>query len=485
MKNNFNIEDKYIPTFGVEIHAQLKTRTKAFSPAKNDLNTKENININPIDLGYPGEKPLVNKKMIEFGYRIAKVLKANVAKQISFDRKNYHYPDLAKGFQITQYYQPIGTKGKFTIVNQDGKEKDIFISDIHLEEDTAKKIELTDVLIGYDFNRAGIPLIEIVSGHKNFQNINDVLNYVKQIANQLVFIEVNDGKLFKGSFRVDVNISVRNKKDKKLGTRVELKNLNSFNNIKLALEAEIKDQIEKIETGKKVLKVTKKFDEKSNKTIFIRRKTSLMEYNYIPEYNIPIINLDEKSLEEFNKFKIIDTQLLRKKFIEKKYLQNEIDFILSSPKIYNLYQELLNLNIEEKKILSFLTTNLQRQFNLLKIDSLSFNLDHKLIAKIIKLYNENKITTTDSNKLLSNLILNKDISKNLDFFKNQIQFSEIKLKEIILEIIKENNKISNQYNERPERVEKFIVGQLMKISKGKANPKLAMKLIKDYFTKNE
>lgn len=485
MKNSFYIQDKYIPTFGVEIHAQLKTKTKAFSPAKNDLNAKENTNINPIDLGYPGEKPLVNKKMIEFGYRIAKVLNVKMAKQISFDRKNYHYPDLAKGFQITQYYQPIGTRGKFTIINQEGKEKDIFISDIHLEEDTAKKIELNNGLVGYDFNRAGIPLIEIVSGHKSFQTIDDVSNYVKQVANQLVFIEVNDGKLFKGSFRVDVNVSVRNKNEKKLGTRVELKNLNSFNNIKLALEAEIEDQIKKIEKGEKVLKVTKKFDEKSGKTIFIRKKTSLKEYNYIPEYNIPIINLDKKSLDEFDKFKIIDTQLLRKKFIAKKYFENEIDFILSSLKIYNFYQDLLELKIDEKKILSFFTTNLQGQFNLLKIDPLEFNLDAKVISQILKLHLENKITTTKLNQFINNLLLNQDITKDLKFFQDQIQFSEQELEKLIIEIIDSNRNITDQYHNRPERVEKFIVGQLMKISKGKANPKLAMKLIKDYFTKNE
>src|ERR1051325_4635382 len=485
MKNNFIIDDNYIITFGVEIHAQLKTKTKAFSPSKNDLNAKENTNINAIDLGYPGEKPLVNKKMIEFGYRIAKVLNTKIAKQISFDQKNYHYPDLAKGFQITQYYQPIGVKGKFTIIDQKGNKKDIVISDVHLEEDTAKKIDLNNGFVGYDFNRAGIPLIEIVSDHKNFKTIDDVLNYVKQIANQLIFIEVNDGKLFKGSFRVDVNISIRNKNDKKLGTRVELKNLNSFNNIKLALETEISDQIVKIKNGEKVLKVTKKFDEKSGKTIFIRKKTSLKEYNYIPEYNIPIINLDKKSLDKFDQFKIIDTQLLRKKFIDKKYLENEIDFILSSPKIYNLYQDLLNSKIDEKKILSFLTTNLQGQFNLLKIDPLEFKLESKIISQILKLHIENKITTTKLNQFINNLFLNKDITKELFFFQKQIQFSEKELEKLIVDIINNNQELADQYTNRPERVEKFIIGQLMKISKGKANPKLATKLIKDYFLKNE
>ncbi|BDV03381.1 MAG: aspartyl/glutamyl-tRNA(Asn/Gln) amidotransferase subunit B [Candidatus Hepatoplasma scabrum] len=485
MKINSNIEDNYIPTFGIEIHAQLKTKTKAFSPAKNDLTAKENTNINPIDLGYPGEKPLVNKKMIEFGYRIAKALNTKLAKQICFDRKNYHYPDLAKGFQITQYYQPLGLKGKFTIIDQKGQQKDIFISDIHLEEDTAKKIRLNDYLIGYDFNRAGIPLIEIVSDHRNLNTIDDVLNYVKQIANQLIFLEVNDGKLYKGSFRVDVNVSVRNKNDKKLGTRVELKNLNSFNNIKLALEAEIKDQIVKIENGEKILKVTKKFDEKRGKTVFIREKTSLKEYNYIPEYNIPIINWDKKTLDQFDNFKIIDTQRLRKIFIDKKYLENEIDFILSSPKIYNLYQDLLEFKINEKKVVSFLTTNLQGQFNLLKIDPLEFNLETKMISQILKLHIENKITTTKLNQFINNLLLNRDIVKELKLFQNQIQFSEQKLQQIITDIINKNRELADQYHNRPERVEKFIIGKLMKISKGKANPKLAIKLIKEYFIKNE
>ncbi len=179
---------KWIPTFGIEIHAELNTNTKAFSPSKVDFDAEPNTMVHPVDLGYPGAKPTVNKKMVEFSYRLANALKMDIAEKIAFDRKAYFYPDLPKGFQITQFFRPIGTNGTFTI-NVNGQDKDISITEIHMEEDTAKQTKTADGIL-FDFNRAGVPLIEIVSGHEELSSVEDVIAYVKQMREQLVVVVV-------------------------------------------------------------------------------------------------------------------------------------------------------------------------------------------------------------------------------------------------------------------------------------------------------
>ncbi|NQX83538.1 MAG: Asp-tRNA(Asn)/Glu-tRNA(Gln) amidotransferase subunit GatB, partial [Mycoplasmataceae bacterium] len=275
---------KYVPTFGIEIHAELNTKTKAFSSAKINFDSESNTIVSPIDLGYPGFKPTVNKTMVEYSYRLAKILKMEIQETLYFDRKNYFYPDLPKGFQITQYFKPIGKNGKFTIL-VDNKEKEISITEIHMEEDTAKQIQTNDGIL-FDFNRAGVPLIEIVSGHKELSSINDVISYIKQMRTQLIIMGINDGKMEEGSFRVDVNVSVRPEGSKKYGERTEIKNLNSFTNIKKSLEFEIKRHESIYESGEKLQSTTIKFDEKTGKTIPMRIKNNQNDYNFIHEGNI-------------------------------------------------------------------------------------------------------------------------------------------------------------------------------------------------------
>jgi len=290
------MKNKFIPAFGIEVHAELLTKTKAFSPAEVTFDAKPNTSIHPIDLGYPGTKPVVNKKMVEFAYRLAKILKMNIENKLWFDRKNYFYPDLPKGFQITQYFKPIGTNGKLSILSN-GQKKDITITEIHMEEDTAKQIRSGDETL-FDFNRAGVPLIEIVSGHQELSSIDEVLEYVKQLREQLIIMGINDGKLEEGSFRVDVNVSVKKEDDISFGQRTEIKNLNSFKNIRLALEYEINRHIEMIEKDQKIESYTVRYDDIKNITITMRLKDAKYDYSFIPEGNItPIILSDEDKIE--------------------------------------------------------------------------------------------------------------------------------------------------------------------------------------------
>lgn len=476
-------QNNYIATFGIEIHAELLTNTKAFSPAKSTTGSMPNINVNQIDIGYPGAKPTVNKKMVNFAYRICKALDMEIDTLLRFDRKNYFYPDLPKGFQITQFNFPIGKNGKLTIVKDNGETKDISIRQLHMEEDTAKQIKKgKDIL--FDFNRSGIPLVEIVSNHGDFDGIEDVILYVKQLREQLMFLNVNDGKLFEGSFRVDVNVSVAKKDAKELGTRVEIKNLNSFNNIKEALEFEINYQIDEIEKGNKIEEITKRFDEVTKKTIKMRKKDSFLEYNFIPEGNIIPIKLTQQTITSFDSYPVFKTSQLRKKLIDEKIELSHIDIFMEHSNLMKTFRN-FSMDFPVKKVSSFLTMIFYPILLEQKINIFKYVIPEVKLGKIAWLLFENKITNSEAKKIIEKLINDENITEELDFFANRKQASSDDLVEMINKIIDSNIELMKEYKTRPERVSKFIMGQLMKETKGSLNAKLANEKIQEMLKKYE
>ncbi len=501
---NSNLKN-YFPKFGVEIHAELMTRTKAFSSAKVSKNERPNLNVNQIDLGYPGAKPSVNKKMVELAYRACKAFDMEIDHLLRFDRKNYYYPDLPKGFQITQFNFPIGKNGKIKIIKENGIFKDIYIRQLHMEEDTAKQIK-KDNFTYFDFNRTGIPLIEIVSGHEDFENIDEVILYVKQLREQLMFLEINDGKLFEGSFRVDINVSVSNDKDK-LGERVEIKNLNSYNNIKEALNYEINEQINLLKNNKKIEKVTKKFDENKKETIKIRNKDSNIDYNFIPEGNITPIKLSKKNISDFDSYKIIKTSDLRKKLFEKEISEDQISILLQYRWFYDLAMS-FEKNYDLKKVINFLTTTFYSILLSKKYDLFKFSVPNNFIKRIIDLLFKNKITNSDAKDIIYQLInktndfskiskyeihnladkdfYNVDIDSILSSYEKRELTSNNDLINIINKLIEKNiDMIEKDYKNRSERIFKFMMGQVMKETKGKVNAKEASDKIKELLKKYE
>ncbi len=465
----------WIPTFGIEIHAELNTNTKAFSPAKVDFDAEPNTMVNPVDLGYPGSKPTVNKKMVEFAYRLAKVLKMDIQERITFDRKAYFYPDLPKGFQITQFFKPIGTNGTFTI-SVNGEEKDISITEIHMEEDTAKQIK-TDEGILFDFNRSGVPLIEIVSGHEELSSIDDVISYVKQMREQLVVMGINDGKMEEGSFRVDVNVSIRPEGQNEFGTRTEVKNLNSFKNIERALEVEIARHKEIYEKGEKLQSTTVRYDEDTNTTHPMRVKDTGFDYNFIPEGNInPIILKDEvkEDFESKSKLDVIVSEFRNN--YKDKMNEDELSVILSSKQLLDLFLD-LSSKIDEKDAINFIVNNIKSMINESKLKV--FRLDTQEVISIIGLRKEGKADNKQTNKLISKMF-EESITKDIDELKNKVLLTDDQIKEIISKLIEANQEmVDKDINDRPERVEKFLMGQLMKETKGQASPQIANKLIKE------
>ncbi len=465
----------WIPTFGIEIHAELKTNTKAFSPSKVDFDAEPNTMINSVDMGYPGTKPTVNKRMVEFAYRLAKVLKMDIANVISFDRKAYFYPDLPKGYQITQFYNPIGKNGKFTINTKDGQ-KHISITEIHMEEDTAKQIK-TDEGILFDFNRAGVPLIEIVSGHEELSSIEDVIAYVKQMREQLVILGINDGKLEEGSFRVDVNVSIRPEGSNEYGIRTEVKNLNSFKNIERALAVEIERHKSIYEEGGTLKSTTVRYDEDTNTTHAMREKDGFNDYNFIPEGNInPITLTDEirNDFEESSKSDIIVFDF-KEQWIDKMN-NDELNVILSNKEVFDLFNELVT-KIDEKESINFIVNNLKSIMN--EVSLRKYRLDAEEIIELINLRKEGKADSKQLNKLITKMFT-QEIELDLKELKNKVLLTDEQIKEIISNLmIQHKEMIDKDINDRPERVEKFLMGQLMKETKGQASPQIANKLIKE------
>ncbi|BDU67632.1 MAG: aspartyl/glutamyl-tRNA(Asn/Gln) amidotransferase subunit B [Candidatus Tyloplasma litorale] len=466
---------KWIPAFGVEIHAELLTKTKAFSPSEVNFDSKPNTNVSPIDMGYPGAKPTVNKKMIEYAYRLAKIFKMEIEEKIIFDRKNYFYPDLPKGFQITQYFKPIGKNGKFKIFVNDYS-KDITITEIHMEEDTAKQIK-TDEGTLFDFNRAGIPLIEIVSDHKELSSIEEVIEYVKQIREQLIILGINDGKMENGSFRVDVNVSIRDSEKMDYGIRTEIKNLNSFKNIERALYLEINRHIKEYSLGNIVKSTTVKFDEDKNMTIPMREKDNQYDYNFIPEGNINPIILTTNLKEEFDKNSEKDISIFEFRNTWKDKINKTNLSIITSKKIYfDIFQNLFKkINFDE--LVNFIVNNVKNSINNSKLKKNRINYDE--ILQIIKLRKEGKIDNKKANKLINDMFEN-NISNQLEKLGKIVMLSDTKIRNLISKLIIENKEmIDNNLETRVERIEKFLMGEVMKKTKGKASPQMISKLIRE------
>lgn len=285
--------NNYKPTIGIEIHLELKTNAKAFSLSPNNYNSSPNTNINEIDLGYPGTLPIVNENVVKQAIKACLGLNMNITRRMHFDRKNYFYPDLPKGYQITQFETPIGRDGFIEIEVGDSVKK-IGISDLHIEEDTCKSLHYNGKTL-LNYNRSGVPLIEIVSS-PDMHSKEEAMAYAEEVREIMFYLGVSDCKIEEGSMRCDVNISVS--KDDTLGVRSEIKNIGSISNIGDAIDYEIKRQSLILESGEKLYEDTRRFDSETGTTIFMRKKEPNKDYRYFPEPDIPYLVLDEEMIND-------------------------------------------------------------------------------------------------------------------------------------------------------------------------------------------
>ncbi len=478
------------PIIGLEIHLELNTNTKAFSGTIINKNSIANEAITAYDLAHPGLKPRVNEKMVRFGYYLAKTLKMNIADEIIFDRKNYFYPDLAKGFQITQFNKPIGTEGIFPLMLEDGSFKEIAIKEIHLEEDTAKQISINGET-RFDFNRAGIPLIEIVTSHENFTSEKEVTLFIQQFQELVRLLDISDAKLEDGSMRVDVNISVREESDTDFRKRSEIKNINSIANIESAIKFETDLQIQKYLTNEEVFEETKRWDEETSTTIKMRNKGNSDHYNYIAETNIlPFFLTDEmkesllKNLEE----KMISFE--EREFLFKNNLSiDKIKIVLNSfPTNIIIFRAFIEKNPEKiNHYFSFIFERLQGILKELNMEIFETKMTWKHLQDLFFLL-ENKVL---NNSTLKNTIVDfikKDIDQDeiteaICKLKNQKQLTKEEITILVDEIIDEQEKNIEKFKDNEKKLNGLLMGQLMKKTQGKANAAISSSIIKEKIIK--
>lgn len=468
------------PTIGIEIHTVLNTKTKMFSPSISSHSGEYNQYVNAIDLGLPGTLPQPNKRAVELGIQLATLLHMEICPYLCFDRKNYFYQDLPKGFQITQQFFPIGRNGYVEINDANGNKKKIHIERIHLEEDTAKQLNLISGL-GLDYNRCGMPLIEIVSCPE-IADAYEAGQYVNELKRILSFAEISDAKMEEGSLRADVNVSVALDGAKQFGTKVEIKNINSIFNITKAVDFEINRQIKEILLGNKINQETRRYDETTKSTVFMRGKSDAVDYHYFTEANIININLEDNFINNAIKGIKNDVTKVRDYLTKQAVNQAIINNLLDD---FQLYQAFSFVNNQINDCNQTITWVCNELVGLIKKQNLANSIlnDHDILNRMIemiKLLKSEDINNKQAKTILEKIVASSDqvneIIKKLGF----VQIKDPKVLEPILKkMIDSNLNMLDQYQDRPERVEKFFLGLLMKETRGQANPVIANELLKE------
>lgn len=461
----------YKKTIGIEVHCELKTKEKLFSPSLNNYGSLANLNANIIDLGYPGTLPTLNKEAILLAIRACKVLNCKIRKIQHFDRKNYFYPDNPKNFQITEERTPIGYDG-YVKINDDGITKRIEILEMHIEEDTSKSIHSKETTL-LDFNRAGVPLIEIVT-KPCIHTAKEATLYLEKLRELLLYANVSDCKIEEGSMRCDANISIS--KTDTLGTKVEVKNIGSITNVGLAIEYEGKRQAEILDAGEKLQEETRRYDAKLDKTILMRVKETGNDYRYFPEPDIPYLVLTDEMIEEVTKTIPVSADVRRKKYQEAGINEININKLIANKDLSDYLEKFTNLNL--KTASNLLLGDIQAYLNKVNKSILETKLTKDKMIKLVSYLDDGKI----SHKNFKDIVLDiMETDKEIDTILEEKGIKNVVDNTLVLEIIekvlKDNENVVLDYKNGNERSLKFLMGQVMKESKGSVNPKLANDLL--------
>jgi len=459
----------YKKTVGIEVHCELKTNSKMFIDSINNYGGVANVNINEIDFALPGTLPTINSYGIELGIKAALALNCKINKKVVFDRKNYFYPDLPKGYQITQARNPIGVDG-YVEIEVDGIKKKIGIHDIHLEEDTCKSTHAESKSY-LDFNRNGVPLIEIVS-EPDMNSEKEAMAYLEKLKELLLYTDVSDCKMEEGSMRCDVNVSVS--KTEKLGTRTETKNIGSISSVGRAILVEADRQIGELEQGNTIQEETRRFDEKENRTILMRVKETGNDYRYFPEPDIPPYILEDEKIESIKQNMPILPNKRREIYQEAGINPVNINKIIANKEISDYLLKVDgNLVIASNLLLGEIQAYLNKTGKNLLDTKLTYDKFNLLVEKLDKkeisnqVFKEiiNTIMETDSD--LEELIASKKV--------NELTLEE--LEKIVIEVILNNPDSITDYKLGKDRATKFLMGQIMKATKGSASPSQANEIL--------
>lgn len=470
---------RYIPTIGLETHAELSTNSKVFCTCSAEFGGTPNSRCCPVCSGLPGTLPVLNKRAVEYIIKAGYVMNCDISRFTKWDRKNYFYPDLPKAYQISQMPRPVCLSGKVKI-NVDGEEKDIRINRIHLEEDAGKLVhdEVNRISLA-DYNRCGVPLIEIVT-EPDFHSADEVIAYIEKIMLLLQYAGICDCKMEQGSIRCDVNISIAPVGSTELGTRTELKNLNSLKAIARAIEVEIERQEELLDNGEKVIQETRRFNEALGETTAMRSKEDAHDYRYFPDPDIPPIIFTE---EELAKIKASIPELPEQRvarYVEEYSInKKDADIIVGNKKICDFFDEAIAAYNNPKAVANYIIGELMRRINLGEADMENLKFGGTEFAQLVEFMQTDKVSQANAKTILREMIENGGDPKSIaDAQDLWIKEDNDLLAKVVDEIIANNPKPVEQYKSGDQKVFGFFMGQANKALKGAASPKAIQEYIR-------
>ena len=471
--------NKYKAVIGLEMHCEIKSNSKVFSSARNSYNELANDNVRPLDMAFPGTLPVINKECVRKALMMSLVLDCTQPEYMYFDRKNYYYPDLPKGYQITQMHDPVGVNGKI-MIECDGYSKEVLIHDIHLEEDSASLDHYSDVSL-IDYNRAGVPLLELVT-EPCLNSAAEAVAFLENMRRIYQYCDISEADTKKGQIRCDVNVSIMDFDSDVLGTKVEIKNVNSFANVSEAIEYEIKRQSELKAAGRydEVVQETRRFDEETGTTIHMRSKVDAIDYKYFVEPNIPKYKINKEWLEEIRKTIPMLPRERKNKYINEYNLSEYDTNIIIKEKDYaDYFEECLNLGIDKKLAANWLTVQIIAYLNKNDITLEEFFLKPNLLKQILEPLEKNIISSKQAKDIFLKA-LEEEKEPRTYINEDNLQMSDKeKLNDIIDNIINRNEKQVEEYRNGKSNLFDFFVGQVMKETKGKANPVLTKEILRN------
>ena len=470
--------EDYEAVIGLEVHAELSTKTKIFCSCPTTFGAEPNTHVCPICMAMPGTLPVLNEKVVEYAVKAGLATNCEISKDSKNDRKNYYYPDLPKSYQISQYDKPLCNHGYVEIDDENGNKKKIGILRIHIEEDAGKLNHdefAGDSLV--DLNRAGVPLIEIVS-MPDMSSAEEADRYLKKLKSILEYIEVSDCKMQEGSFRADVNVSVKKKTDTKLGTRSEMKNMSSFRSITRGIEYEIERQIDLLEAGGKVLQETLRWDDVSGRTFSMRDKEDAQDYRYFPEPDLVAIKLSDEYIENVkNSLPELPESRLNRYVEEYKMTPKDAGIIVNSKYLSDLFEKASSICNNYKAVSNWIISDITGILNEKELEPNEIPFTAEELAKVVILIDKGTISSSIGKKVVAELFENPRDPEEIIKEKGWIQISdEGAIKEVVMNILEANPQSIADFKAGKDRALGFLVGQAMKQTKGKANPQLLNKM---------
>jgi len=469
----------YKVTIGLEVHCEVKTNSKNFSSARNTYSEYPNENIDTVDIGLPGILPVANKDAFRKSLMMALALNCETPDIVMFDRKNYYYPDLPKGYQITQMEKPVGING-YVMINVNGEDLKIGIHDIHLEEDTASLDHFGNYSL-IDYNRSGVPLLETVT-EPCLHSADEAITFLEALKGIFLYTGVSEARTDRGQMRCDVNISLSDTDE--LGTKVEMKNINSFNNVRLAIEYEIKRQTEILKSGGKVLQETRRFDDEDMKTYSMRSKVDAVDYKYYIEPNIPPIKIDDSWIEEIKKeIPMLQYERVEKYMKEYSLSRYDSDIIVKDKKVSDYFEETIKLGSDAKSSANWITSVILGYLNKYELNISDLFLTPTMLVELIKMVDEGKISSKQSKQVFFKCLEENKEPKVIVKELGMTQITDDKtIRDIVVKVLDERPDLIEDHRKGKNTFD-YFVGQVMKATRGQANPGVTANIIREEMDK--